>query len=79
MCGVGDSLQAAHTVGRTHDPADGKVRPRDIVPLCPACHMRYDGRALDLLPYLTYDEQAAAVEHLGIIRAMHRLTGSRSG
>jgi hypothetical protein len=79
VCRTGDSLQAAHTIGRIHDPADGKVRARDIVPLCPSCHQLYDARRLDLLPYLNYDEQAAAVEHLGIVRAMHRLTGSRSG
>lgn len=77
VCGTGEGLQAAHTIGRKHDPPSGKVRDRDIVPLCPGCHMKYDGRQLDLLPYLTYDEQAAAAEHVGIVRAMNRLTGSR--
>jgi hypothetical protein len=55
------------------------VRQEDVVPLCPSCHRAYDGRALDLLAYLTYEEQAAAAEHLGLLRAVHRTTGKRLG
>lgn len=57
------------------------VDPLDGVPLCgPAadsrsCHHRYDARTLDVLPYLTLAEQAAAVRHVGIVRALSRLTG----
>lgn len=75
VCRSPYDLQAAHTVGRSYDPPSGKVRALDVVPLCPGCHMAYDGRRLDLLPHLTYAEQAAAVEHLGILRAAHRLSG----
>jgi hypothetical protein len=77
VCRNGIGLEAAHVIGRVHDPANGKVRPVDIVPLCPACHREYDGRRLDLLPYLTHEEQAAAVEHVGIIGALRR-TGGRA-
>ena len=74
VCRTGDSLQAAHIIGRKYDPPDGKVREQDVVPLCPTCHLEYDGRSLDLLPHLTYREQAAAVEHVGIVRALKRLS-----
>lgn len=71
-------VEAAHTIGRVHDPANGKVRAVDIVPLCPEHHRLYDGRKFDLLPYLTYEEQAAAVEHVGIVRALRRLSGGEA-
>lgn len=66
-------------VGRVHDPMDGKVRPVDVVPLCGRCHRAYDGRELVLLPYLTPDEQAAAVQHVGIVGAYRRTTHERLG
>jgi hypothetical protein len=50
----------------------------DIVPLCPQHHREYDARTLDLLPYLTLAEQAAAVEHVGIVRALRRLSGGET-
>lgn len=78
VCKMGGGLQAAHTIGRVHDPDDGKVRPDDIVPLCVKCHMDYDAHKLNLLPYLTIEEQAAAVSHVGIIGALRRLSGERS-
>ena len=71
-------VEAAHTIGRTYDPAGGKVRALDIVPLCPQHHREYDARTLDLLPYLTLAEQAAAVEHVGIVRALRRLSGGET-
>jgi len=74
VCGSQDTVQAAHTIGRTHDPVDGVVRAIDVVPLCVVCHQLFDARRLDLLPYLSYGEQAAAVEHVGIVSALRRLT-----
>jgi hypothetical protein len=86
--GRGVSLQAAHTIGRAHDKPrsvsgvlgipEGPlwVDPLDVVPLCAGCHAAFDGRRLDLLPFLTLDEQAAAVRHVGIVSALRRLTGS---
>lgn len=68
--------EAAHTIGRTHD-RDGIVHPHDVVPLCKKHHTAYDQHKLDLLPYLSHDEQAAAVSHVGIVSAMRRLTSTR--
>jgi hypothetical protein len=80
--GCAGPLQYAHTIGRSHDephPERGEgwrlVRALDVVRLCRKHHQLYDGRALDLLPYLTIPEQARAV-HLagGIVSALLRLT-----
>lgn len=85
VCGSQFFLQAAHTLARSFDERvpleDGTVmiyvEPDDVVPLCETHHRDYDMRRLSLLPYLTYDEQAAAVAHVGIVRALHRLTAHR--
>ena len=74
VCKAPGRVEAAHTIGRTHDPKDGRVRPVDIVPLCTHCHRAYDERRLSILEHLTYAEQAAAVEHVGILRALKRLS-----
>lgn len=82
-CGSQFWLQCAHVSGREYDEVidldDGTsvrfVEPADCVPLCIDCHRAYDARELDLLPHLTYEEQAAAVAHLGIVRALHRTSG----
>lgn len=79
VCGDGRDLQSAHVIGRVYDPPDGKVRPVDIVPLCASCHQKYDARSLNLLPYLSHLEQAAATEHVGIVRAYQRTTNERLG
>lgn len=87
--GHGGDLEAAHTIGREHDTPkvaqDGDelsvveelwVNPVDVVPLCRQCHALYDHRRLDLLPYLTPEEQAMAVLRSGgIVSAYRRLTG----
>lgn len=56
--------------------------PDIIVPLCsafkggPGCHDKYDARALDILPYLTLDEQISLVRYAGgIERARKRAIG----
>lgn len=38
-------------------------------------HIKYDNGELDLLPYLSLEEQAHAVSHLGILGALKRTTG----
>jgi hypothetical protein len=86
VCRTSFFLQTAHTVGRRYDRVveleDGTsavfVDPLDVIPLCEACHRAYDLRQLSILEYLTYEEQAAAVEHLGIVRALHRLTAQKA-
>jgi hypothetical protein len=77
VCKAPGKVEAAHTIGRKYDPKDGKVRAVDIIPLCASCHRGphgYDARRLSILEYLTYEEQAAAVEHVGILRALKRLS-----
>jgi hypothetical protein len=45
-----------------------------VVALCRPCHSSYDAYELDLLDYLTLDEQLEAVRVLGsIARAFRRL------
>lgn len=52
-----------------------RVPAAAVVPLCQNCHLAYDAHKLDLLPYLTNEEQASAVAAVGIVRAVRRLTG----
>jgi len=82
-------LEAAHVIGRKHDPIlsgpnGGKyvyVHPDSIIPLCGPfthgnCHMRYDRGEVDLLPFLRLHEQVRAVEDAdGIISALKKTTG----
>lgn len=85
LCPEVYGLQFAHTVGRSHDHRveleDGTtalfVDPLDGIPLCPQCHQDYDHRRVSILEVLTLEEQAAAVAHLGIVRALHRLSGQQ--
>lgn len=74
VCKAPGRVEAAHTIGRKYDPKDGKVRAVDCVGLCTHCHRAYDDRRLSILEHLTYEEQAAAVEHVGILRALKRLS-----
>ena len=62
--------EAAHVTGRKHDKpkAGGKtlyVKPESVVALCGQHHRAYDAHELDLLPYLTLDEQLQAVADAG--------------
>lgn len=49
----------------------------NIVPLCRLHHDLYHGGDLDLLPYLTQDEQAYAVFLVGWVTAGQKMTGKR--
>jgi hypothetical protein len=54
------------------------VDPLRIVPLCQKHHRAYDAHELDLLPYLTVEEQAQAVLDAGGIElARNRICGGR--
>lgn len=86
-CGSVQNIEAAHTIGREHDPrVEGGgyyVQPDSVIPLCGSlgndCHGRYDRHELNILPYLTINEQLNAVDAAGgIERARRRLTGERS-
>lgn len=75
----GIKLDAAHIVPRSQvSPGPGE-HPDNIVPLCAErCHPAFDGRRLDLLPYLTLGEQAYATSLVGLVAAYQRATNSRS-
>lgn len=73
VCKTPGYHEAAHVIGRKYDQADGVVQPDDVVPLCRDCHTKYDARALSLLAYLSLEEQAQAVRHVGIVRALRRV------
>lgn len=83
VCQSPVDVQAAHVIGRRNDecvvgPRGGSrrlVRAVDVVPLCPRHHDAYDRRELDLLPYLTWEEQAAAVASCGLAGAVRRICG----
>ena len=82
-CG-GPHAQAAHVIPRSlipkvgHSHLDGED-PRNCVPLCDVrgCHTRYDKHELDILPLLTREEQAYAVELVGMASAYRQVTGER--
>ena len=81
ICGSQGRTERAHVSGRTYDQRTGKgrwkVHPLDCVPLCKPHHLAYDSGNLDLLGYLTVEEQARVVEHLlGIENARMRLAPS---
>lgn len=72
---AGTNPQAAHIWPKSLG-AKGYEDPENIVPLCQACHGLFDSGRLAILPYLTLDEQAAAVKYAGLARAYRRLTVS---
>lgn len=82
VCGTpADRCDAAHTWDRSLG-GRGFDTPDLIVPLCSdvkggqGCHQLYDQHQLDLLPYLTVDEQVAMVRAAGgIERARRRAIG----
>ena len=65
------NTQAAHVIDRS---IGGGQDHADTIPLCQKHHQLYDTYELDLLPYLTYAEQAAAVAKVGIVRALERIS-----
>lgn len=71
--------EPAHVIDRSM-ASDNQGDPLAVVPLCRACHRSYDTGRLDLLPYLEpyYREQLAfAVEQVGLITALERITNQR--
>jgi hypothetical protein len=78
ICGAEGQTERAHVSGRRFDkPRPGKriiwVNPLDVIPLCgPAtdsqsCHCRFDSGVLDVIGYLTSEEQVRVVENFGSI------------
>jgi hypothetical protein len=69
----------AHLIDRSLAPSAGDDS-RAVVPLCRRCHREYDDGQLDLLPHLEprwREEIAFAVEAVGLLSALRRITGQR--
>lgn len=68
VCGAWP-VDLAHVVGRKHDRRGPNqmfyVRPESVVGLCREHHSKFDAHELDLLPYLTLEEQLDAVRSAG--------------
>jgi len=62
----------AHITPRPHGGCDSE---HCICPLPRRLHNLYDEGKLDLLPWLTLEEQAHAASHLGLLGALKRTTG----
>lgn len=81
-------VEAAHLIARAYDrpseddpqgvPIPRVVAPAETVPLCTVHHQAYDAHEVDLIPFLTLQEQAAAVRLVGLVRALQRLSGGRA-
>lgn len=89
VCGTYEQVQAAHIIGRAADqPKEGNpgvlyVHPDSILPLCGElagvkCHPAYDRHELDILEFLTPEEQVQAVKDAGSIEAARRRTSPSS-
>jgi len=66
-----------HIVPRSAGLGDILDAASNIVPLCRLHHDLYHAGDLDLLPYLSHDEQAYAVFLVGWERAGRYMTGRR--
>lgn len=88
VCGAheepGLRLEHAHVIPRRYDERTGRntrrVDRRGIVTLCRestggGCHPAYDAGRLDLLPHLSFEKQAYAVERVGIVSALRYISG----
>jgi 5-methylcytosine-specific restriction endonuclease McrA len=77
VCYETRGLQAAHIIPRSRVRPGPAEDARNIVALCGACHRAYDEGGMDLLPYLYRDEQAYAVELVGLVEAYRRISNVR--
>lgn len=68
--------EAAHIIPRSRVTHGGED-PRNIVGLCRLDHQSYDLGTLDLLPHLSRDEQAYAVQLVGLEEARRYVTNER--
>ena len=81
MCIVcqADLVHPAHVIDRSLVP-DDDGDPRRVVGLCPMHHREYDDGSLSILEYLEphyRSELAYAVELVGLITALERITNQR--
>lgn len=71
VCRARDILDPAHIIPRSRG---GDMSALNIVPLCRRCHTMFDSSDLELLPYLSLEEQQHAVALVGIAEAYKRTT-----
>ncbi|HKE18512.1 MAG TPA: hypothetical protein VKB80_26725 [Kofleriaceae bacterium] len=79
VCGAVTRIDPAHLVPRSLGGCD---EADCVVALCRTHHRAYDHGGLDLVAFLEPDwrrEAAHAVLHLGLARAVRRLSGRRDG
>lgn len=65
--------EPAHIIPRSRIPGPEAMDARNIVPLCRQHHTEYDSHTLDLLPYLSHEEQSFAVQLVGMHEAYKRI------
>lgn len=70
-CGNADPM---HVTPRGRGGCDD---PLCVIPACREVHRLYDADRFDVTPFLTHDEAAHAVGHLGLFGALRRLTNRR--
>lgn len=70
-------VDPAHIIPRSRVKPGPGEDARNIVPLCRVHHREYDEQGFDLLPYLTREEEAYAVELVGLFEAYRRITNER--
>lgn len=76
---------ACHVIGRARDERKrgssvAYVNPASVIPMCRSCHQSYDAGRVDILPYLSLDEQVQAVKDAGgLALAMRRICGRSEG
>jgi 5-methylcytosine-specific restriction endonuclease McrA len=73
-CGAVGALDPAHVIPRSAVKPGPGEDPRNVIPLCRACHNATHHQLLELLPLLSLEEQAYAVGLVGIERARRYTT-----
>jgi hypothetical protein len=79
VCGSDRQVDPAHLVPRSMGGCGDALC---VVPACRSCHHAYDTGDLDLLPYLEpawRAQLAHAVGHIGLVRALRRISGNATG
>jgi hypothetical protein len=77
VCNATARIDPAHLIPRSLGGCDDALC---VVALCRRCHRRYDSGTIDLTGYLEPGhraEAAHAVLHLGLARALRRISGRR--
>jgi hypothetical protein len=76
VCGSDNRVDPGHVIPKSLGGCDSALC---VIPLDRRCHRAYDRGELDLLPYLEpgwRPQLAHAVEHVGLIGALRRVTGT---